>query len=82
MPRYFFDLLVEDGQVPDPDGRSLADADAAWEAARHLAVDLMRTDLGRPVNWLACSAVVRDEAGETVLEFPFSEAVEARGPPN
>jgi len=27
------------------------------------------------VIWLACSFEVKDEAGEVVLEFPFSEAV-------
>ena len=78
MPRYFFDLSLEGGRVPDPEGSDLADADAAWEAARRLAADLLGADLGRPVNWMGGLVVVRDERGEIVLEFPFEEAIEVR----
>jgi hypothetical protein len=76
MPRYFFSVVLEEAVVPDPDGRELPDADAAWEAARHAALDLMKSDLGRPINWVQCRIEVRDEADEIVLEFPFAEAVE------
>lgn len=80
MPRYRFDLSLSGDLLPDPDGRDLPDADAAWEVARRLARDLLRADLGPALNPLACLVVVRDEAGETVLEFPFAEAIEAGGP--
>ena len=76
MPRYFFNVVLEDAVVLDPDGRELPDADAAWEAARRASLDLMRSDLGRPVNWVQCRFEVRDDEDEVVLEFPFAEAVE------
>ena len=82
MPRYFFHLVLEDAVLPDPDGQDLPDADAAWRVARRSAQDLMASDLGRPVNWMACRFEVRDEADEIVLEFPFAEAIEATGPLN
>ena len=80
MPRYRFHLVLEDAVLPDPDGQDLPDADAAWGVARRSARDLMRSDLGQAVNWMACRFEVRDEADEIVLEFPFPEAVEAGGP--
>ncbi len=80
MPRYFFHVSLEGTLIRDPDGHDLPDADAAWERARGAARDLMRTDLGRPVNWLACHFVVAGEDGEVVLEFPFAEAVEIEPP--
>ena len=82
IPRYFFHVVLEDAHLPDPDGQDLPDADAAWGVARRSAQDLMRSDLGRPVNWMACRFEVRDEADEIVLEFPFAEALEATGPLN
>lgn len=82
MPHYFFDLSLGAETLPDPDGRRLPDADAAWELARRMAADLLHADFGGPVNWMGALVVVRDEAGETVLEFPFAEAVEAGGRPN
>lgn len=80
MPRYFFHVVLENERVPDPDGQELPDPDAAWEAARRTAVTLMDTPVERPVNWLTCRFEVQDEAGEIVLEFPFAEAVESKGP--
>ena len=82
MPRYFFNVLLEDTRLPDHDGQDLPDADAAWEAARRAAQDLMDTYSGRPVNWHHCFFEVRTADDEIVLEFPFLEAVEVKGPVN
>ncbi len=82
MPRYFFHVSLEGSLIPDPDGQLLPDADAAWEQARDLARDLMRSDLGQPVNWFACHFEVSNEEGEVVLEFPFAEAIEVDPPPH
>ncbi|WP_230530281.1 DUF6894 family protein [Microvirga roseola] len=76
MPRYFFNVQIGEDVVSDPDGRELPDADAAWEAARGLALDLMGSALPRPVSWASCHVEVRDEADEIVLEFPFVEAIQ------
>jgi len=82
MPRYFFHVSIAGSLVRDPDGRDLSDADAAWEAARSAALDLMQSDIGRPVNWHQCLLEVRDERDEVVLEFPFLEAIEIEAGPN
>jgi hypothetical protein len=75
IARYFFDLRCDSGESLDFSGADLRDADQAWEAARAAALDLMQSESDR-VNWLACRFEVTDHAGETVFEFPFSEAVE------
>jgi hypothetical protein len=82
MPRYYFNLYLEGTLLPDAEGQELRNADEAWEAARAAAVDLMQTGFQRPVNWFTCHFDVRDEADETVLEFPFAEAVETSQQPN
>ena len=82
MPRYFFNVLLEGTRLPDHDGQDLPDADAAWEAARRAAQDLMNTSSGRPVNWHECLFEVRTADDQIVLEFPFLEAVEVKGPVN
>jgi hypothetical protein len=82
MPRYFFNLYLEGTLLPDAEGQDLKDPDDAWETARAAAQDLMATDFRRPINWFACHFEVRDEADDVLLEFPFSEAVEVKQPPN
>jgi hypothetical protein len=67
--------------IRDPEGQEFRDADAAWEATRTAARNIMNANLPRPVNWASSHIEVRDEAGEIVLEFPFLEAVEVPGPP-
>jgi malonyl CoA-acyl carrier protein transacylase len=78
MPRYFFNVSIEGTVLDDPDGQVLPNADAAWDAARKAARNLMATKTERPVNWMACRFEVRDEDDEIVLEFPFVEAVETK----
>jgi hypothetical protein len=82
MARYFFHVLLEGTLLADHGGQELADPDAAWEAADRAARDLMNTDLGRPVNWHNCFFEVRTADDEIVLEFPFVEAIEVKGPVN
>ena len=79
MPRYFFTVSLEDNLLPDSEGQELPDPDAAWEAARRMAGDLMRVELDSLVRWQDCFFDVKDAAGETVLEFPFLEAAEPQG---
>jgi hypothetical protein len=81
MPRYFFDLRMEENALSDQEGQEFPDADAVWEAAREIARDLMKST-PQTVNWATCSFEVRDEAGEIVLEFPFLEAVEFASKPS
>ena len=59
MPRYYFNTRIGDELISDPDGEVLVDPDRAWEMARAMIRELLKTD----------------GAGEIVLEFPFSEAI-------
>lgn len=75
MPRYFFDVRIDQDVLPDPEGQDLRDADQAWEVAGTLAQNLMNTKFERAVNWMSSSIEVKDDRGEIVLEFPFVEAI-------
>ena len=79
MPRYFFNVSLEEHLLPDPEEQELPDPDAAWETARRIALDAMSVDEGRPESWRACHVEVKDADGEIVLEFPFKEAVADEG---
>ena len=74
MPRYFFNTRIGDHLVRDPEGEELRDPDRAWEVARAMIRQLLR-DQGEQQNLLTACLEVTDEAGEVVLEFPFSEAI-------
>jgi hypothetical protein len=74
MPRYFFNTRLGDDLVVDPDGQQLRDPDQAWEKARAMIQQLLKTE-GTQADLLTAALEVTDEAGEIVLEFPFSEAL-------
>ena len=74
MPRYFFNTRIGDELIVDPEGEELRSADRAWEVARTMILELMRTE-GSTVLLLNAVIEVTDDDGEIVLEFPFSEAV-------
>lgn len=73
MPRYSFTVVFADAAPAPPVVATLADPDAAWEAARAMAADLLARN-AHP-RLLAATMVVADAGGGIVLEFPFSEAV-------
>ena len=74
MPRYFFNTRLGDEIVDDPDGEVLRNPDHAWETARAMIMQLLRSE-GTQRDLLAAVLEVTDEQGEIVLEFPFSEAL-------
>jgi len=74
MPRYFFNTRIGDELIVDAEGEELRNADHAWEVARTMILELMRTE-GSTVLLLNAVIEVTDDDGEIVLEFPFSEAV-------
>jgi hypothetical protein len=76
MPRYFFNTRIGNDLIPDPEGEELRDPDHAWEVARAMVRQLLQEG-GEQPNLLAARLEVTDEAGEVVLEFPFSEAIVA-----
>ena len=75
MPKFFFNLR-DDISVDDCEGKDLADAQRAREAAVHFAREMMAEDVkdGRLV--LKDSIDVVDEKGEKVLTVLFREAIE------
>lgn len=75
MPRYFFNTRIGETLIPDPEGEELRDPDHAWEVARATIRQILQEE-GREPGLLSASLEVTDEAGEIVLEFPFSEALE------
>lgn len=74
MPRYFFNTRIGAELLLDPEGEELRDPDHAWEVARTTIRELLSNEAASP-DLLKAILEVSDEAGEIVLELPFSEAV-------
>jgi hypothetical protein len=74
MPRYFFNTRIGDELIDDPEGEELRDPDRAWEIARAMIRELLKTE-GAEAGLLNAVLEVTDDEGEIVLEFPFSEAL-------
>jgi hypothetical protein len=74
MPRYFFNTRIGDELISDPDGEVLRDPDRAWEMARAMIRELLKTE-GSDGVLLNATIEVTDDEGEIVLEFPFTEAI-------
>ncbi len=74
MPRYFFNTRIGDELISDPDGEVLRNPDRAWEMARAMIRELLRTE-GADGALMSAVIEVTDDAGDIVLEFPFSEAI-------
>ncbi|MGO8914007.1 MAG: DUF6894 family protein [Bradyrhizobium sp.] len=73
MPRYFFNTRIGDELIADPEGEELRDPDRAWEVARTMIRELLKTEDAEDL--LRAVLEVTDDQGETVLEFPFTEAL-------
>ncbi|MGZ5875649.1 MAG: DUF6894 family protein [Bradyrhizobium sp.] len=73
MPRYFFNTRIGDELIADPEGEELQDPDRAWEVARAMIQELLRTEGAEGL--LRAVLEVTDDEGEIVLEFPFTEAL-------
>ena len=74
MPRYFFNTRIGAELIADPEGEVLRDPDSAWEIARAMIQELLRTE-GADGSLLKAILEVTDDEGEIVLEFPFTEAI-------
>jgi hypothetical protein len=74
MPRYFFNARIGDELISDPEGEELRDPDRAWEIARAMIRELLKTDVAEG-DLLNATLEVTDDVGEIVLEFPFTEAI-------
>ena len=74
MPRYFFNTRIGEELIADPEGEVLRDPDSAWEIARAMIRELLKTE-GAERSLLSAILEVTDDEGEVVLEFPFAEAI-------
>ena len=74
MPRYFFNTRIGEELISDPEGEVLRNPDRAWEVARAMIRELLKSDGGEGAL-LNAVLEVTDDQGEIVLEFPFTEAV-------
>jgi hypothetical protein len=74
MPRYFFNTRIGDELIADPEGEELRHPDRAWEVARAMIRELLKTE-GAQNGLLNATLEVTDDEGEIVLEFPFAEAI-------
>ena len=74
MPRYYFNTHVGDELISDPEGEELRDLDRAWEVARAMIRELLKTE-GAERGLLKAVLEVTDDEGEVVLEFPFAEVI-------
>jgi hypothetical protein len=74
MPRYFFNARIADELISDPEGEELRDPDRAWEIARAMIRELLKTEAAEG-DLLSAVIEVTDDEGEIVLEFPFTEAI-------
>jgi hypothetical protein len=74
MPRYFFNTRIGDELIDDPEGEELRNPDRAWEVARAMILELLKSE-GTEGALLEAVIEVTDDEGEVVLEFPFTEAL-------
>jgi hypothetical protein len=74
MPRYFFNTRIGDELIVDPDGEDLRNADRAWDVARAMIKELVKSE-GADGALLTAVIEVTDKDGEIVLEYPFAEAI-------
>ena len=74
MPRFFFNTRIGNELIVDPDGEDLRNPDHAWEVARQMILEVVKSEGAQPAL-LEAVIEVTDVEGEIVLEFPFSEAL-------
>jgi hypothetical protein len=74
MPKYFFNTRIGDELIVDPDGEDLRNPDRAWEVARQMILEVLKSEGTQPAL-MAAVIEVTDDDGEIVLEFPFTEAL-------
>jgi malonyl CoA-acyl carrier protein transacylase len=80
MPRYRFNLHLENHVIRDRDGQHVSCPDSARELAGALARELIQTSAIQPARWQNCFLNVTDEAGSVVIDYPFAKALESRAP--
>jgi hypothetical protein len=73
MPRYYFNTRIGGELIADHEGEELRDPDRAWEVARMMIQELLKTEDAESL--LSAVLEVTDSDGEIVLELPFAEGL-------
>jgi len=83
MPQYFFDLMIGEGWLTDPEGMELSDGSAACAEALSAARGLIASEIGEgcAIN-LAHFIGVRDAGGAEIYRLHFRDAVGIHDTPN
>ncbi len=69
MPRYFFNTRIADELISDPEGEELRDPDRAWEIARAMIRELLKTEgAGALLNAVI---EVTDDSARSYSNFHF-----------
>jgi len=76
MPRYFFHVKDHAQTIRDKEGIELHDLDAVREEAMEGARQIMSDQVLEGHKPDGREFVITDEEGETVLTFPFKQALE------
>ena len=66
MPRYFFNTRIDDELISDPEGEELRNPDRAWEVARAMIRELLKTDGAEGALLSAVLEVTDDGRGSAV----------------
>lgn len=75
MRCFYFDVVDREGECIDEDGLELPDLGSAQAQAIDGIRSILSSDVRDGSICLSGHVRVRDEAGDTVLTIPFSEAV-------
>jgi hypothetical protein len=76
MARYHLNVRHRDRLYRDEEGEDIPSEIEMTVRARETAHDLIGTPSFTIPDWLDCTLEVTNEAGETVLLLPFTEAAE------
>ena len=49
MPKYFFNTRIGDELIVDPEGEDLRNPDRAWEVARQMILEVVKSEGAQPV---------------------------------
>jgi hypothetical protein len=75
MPRYFFHIKDKEETIRDEEGIELHGLDAVHEEVTESAREMMSDDVRQGSGPDGRTFVVTDEQGQTVLTFPFKDAI-------
>jgi hypothetical protein len=75
MPRYFFDICLDDHRIADEEGMECGDLNAALNEARLSARELASAVLQQEADLEKACIEIRDGKGETVAAMAVAEIV-------